>query len=193
VSLTWEFGIPCHSLDRRVSYVVVVSGGGQHYARGSLHSQAHGSGASAVNRTGLYLRGSSYVRGNFLHALGPGAALLFISPQRAQVRTCSLGRSGSRTSHSDQSCAPTRQAIMPHMWSPHFEGRARHHNSIAMPVVPNYPTLCGAMAWSKACKVKPILGAEVRRAPFGPGLWPGPCRQARWAGRGSKGQESALA
>jgi hypothetical protein len=26
--------------------------------------------------------------------------------------------------------------------------------------------------------------AEVRRAIFGPGLWPGPCRQARWAGRG---------
>jgi len=117
--------------------------------------------------------------------------LLFISPQRAQVRTCSLGRSESRTSHSDQSCAPTRQAIMPHTWSPHFEGRARHHNSIAMPVVPNYPTLCGAMAWSKACKVKPILGAEVRRAPLGPGLWPGPRRQARWAGRGSRVKDAA--
>jgi hypothetical protein len=25
---------------------------------------------------------------------------------------------------------------------------------------------------------------EVRRAPFGPGFWPGPRRQARWAGRG---------
>ena len=26
--------------------------------------------------------------------------------------------------------------------------------------------------------------AEVRRAPYGPGLWPGPRRQPRWAGRG---------
>ena len=26
---------------------------------------------------------------------------------------------------------------------------------------------------------------EVRCAPVGPGLWPGPCRQARWVGRGS--------
>ena len=26
--------------------------------------------------------------------------------------------------------------------------------------------------------------SEVRRARFGPGLWPGPRRQARWAGRG---------
>jgi hypothetical protein len=29
-SLTWEFGFPCHSLTRRVSYVVVVRDGGQH-------------------------------------------------------------------------------------------------------------------------------------------------------------------
>ena len=29
---------------------------------------------------------------------------------------------------------------------------------------------------------EPIL--EVRRARFGPGLWPGPRRQARWGGRG---------
>jgi hypothetical protein len=28
--LTWEFGFPCHSFNRRVSYVVVVSGSGQH-------------------------------------------------------------------------------------------------------------------------------------------------------------------
>jgi len=27
-------------------------------------------------------------------------------------------------------------------------------------------------------------GREVRRARFGPGLWPGPRRQARWVGRG---------
>jgi hypothetical protein len=27
---------------------------------------------------------------------------------------------------------------------------------------------------------------EVRRVRFGPGLWPGPRRQARWAGRGSR-------
>ncbi len=37
-----------------------------------------------------------------------------------------------------------------------------------------------------------LIGAglltEVCRAPFGPGLWPGPCRQARWAGRGLPGQ-----
>ncbi len=30
----------------------------------------------------------------------------------------------------------------------------------------------------------PWFGAEVRRARFGPGLWPGPRRQARWVGRG---------
>src|SRR5437773_10846126 len=30
------------------------------------------------------------------------------------------------------------------------------------------------------------LGREVRRAHFGPGLWPGPRRQARWADRGSR-------
>ena len=28
--------------------------------------------------------------------------------------------------------------------------------------------------------------AEVRRARLGPGLWPGPCRQACWGGRGSR-------
>ena len=28
-----------------------------------------------------------------------------------------------------------------------------------------------------------MLTVEVRRARFGPGLWPGPRRQARWAGR----------
>jgi hypothetical protein len=33
--------------------------------------------------------------------------------------------------------------------------------------------------------------AKVRRAPFGPGLWPGPRRQARWAGRGLQGQRRA--
>jgi hypothetical protein len=38
-----------------------------------------------------------------------------------------------------------------------------------------------------------ILLVEVRRARFGPGLWPGPRRQARWAGRGSGAQGSALA
>jgi hypothetical protein len=27
---------------------------------------------------------------------------------------------------------------------------------------------------------------EIRRARFGPGLWPGPRHQARWAGRGSR-------
>jgi hypothetical protein len=30
--------------------------------------------------------------------------------------------------------------------------------------------------------------AEVRRASSGPGLWPGPRRQARWGGRGLRGQ-----
>jgi hypothetical protein len=34
---------------------------------------------------------------------------------------------------------------------------------------------------------------EVRRARSGPGLWPGPRRQARWVGRGLRGQGSALA
>ena len=29
-----------------------------------------------------------------------------------------------------------------------------------------------------------LIRLSVRRARFGPGLWPGPCRQARWAGRG---------
>jgi hypothetical protein len=33
--------------------------------------------------------------------------------------------------------------------------------------------------------------AEVRRARFGPGLWPGPRRQARWVGRGLRGQRRA--
>ena len=37
----------------------------------------------------------------------------------------------------------------------------------------------------------PGLLTEVRRARFGPGLWPGPCRQARWAGRGLQGQRRA--
>jgi len=32
---------------------------------------------------------------------------------------------------------------------------------------------------------------EVRRARFGPGLWPGPCRQARRAGGGLQGQRRA--
>jgi hypothetical protein len=36
-------------------------------------------------------------------------------------------------------------------------------------------------------------GYEVRRAPIGPGLRPGPCRQARWGGRGLRGQGWALA
>ena len=36
-------------------------------------------------------------------------------------------------------------------------------------------------------------GSEVRRACFGPGLWPGPRRQARWVGRGLRRQGWALA
>ena len=32
--------------------------------------------------------------------------------------------------------------------------------------------------------VNRLIRLSVRRACFGPGLWPGPCRQARWAGRG---------
>ena len=35
------------------------------------------------------------------------------------------------------------------------------------------------------------LPTEVRRARFGPGLWPGPRHQARWAGRGLRGQRRA--
>ena len=34
---------------------------------------------------------------------------------------------------------------------------------------------------------------EVRRVPIGPGRWPGPRRQARWAGRGSGAQGWHLA
>jgi hypothetical protein len=30
------------------------------------------------------------------------------------------------------------------------------------------------------------VGREIRRARSGPGLWPGPRRQARWVGRGSR-------
>jgi hypothetical protein len=36
------------------------------------------------------------------------------------------------------------------------------------------------------------LGWDVRRARSGPGLWPGPRRQARWAGRGLQGQRRAV-
>jgi hypothetical protein len=36
-----------------------------------------------------------------------------------------------------------------------------------------------------------VLPPEVRRARSGPGLWPGPCRQARWVGRGLQGQRRA--
>src|SRR5437763_13229578 len=35
------------------------------------------------------------------------------------------------------------------------------------------------------------LTLEVRRAPTGPGLWPSPRRQARWVGRGLRGQRRA--
>ena len=62
---------------------------------------------------------------------GTGAALFFVRGQRAQVRTCSQGCSGSRTSQSDQSCAPARQALLLHMWSPHIDSRARHRSSTA--------------------------------------------------------------
>jgi hypothetical protein len=36
-----------------------------------------------------------------------------------------------------------------------------------------------------------LLVEKVRRARFGPGLWPGPRRQARWVGRGLQGQRRA--
>jgi hypothetical protein len=36
-----------------------------------------------------------------------------------------------------------------------------------------------------------VLELEVRRAPIGPGHWPGPCRQARRVGRGLQGQRRA--
>ena len=52
--------------------------------------------------------------------------------------------------------------------------RERHRRSLAprryWPVLPNRV---------------PTLSTEVRRALVGPGLWPGPRRQARWVGRGS--------
>ena len=35
----------------------------------------------------------------------------------------------------------TRQAILPHMWSPHVDRRARHRNSTAMCVILHYPVL----------------------------------------------------
>jgi hypothetical protein len=50
------------------------------------------------------------------------------------------------------------------------------------------------LAWAARFKEDRILDftlepvaqlAEVRHAPFGPGLWPGPRRQARWVGSGS--------
>ena len=50
------------------------------------------------------------------------------------------------------------------------------------------------MGMSKVETKIPDLGAatrEVRRARSGPGLWPGPRRQARWAGRGLRGQRRA--
>jgi hypothetical protein len=36
-----------------------------------------------------------------------------------------------------------------------------------------------------------MVDQQVRRACSGPGLWPGPRRQARWAGRGLRGQRRA--
>jgi hypothetical protein len=36
-----------------------------------------------------------------------------------------------------------------------------------------------------------VIGRKGRRACSGPGLWPGPRRQARWAGRGLQGQRRA--
>jgi hypothetical protein len=40
-----------------------------------------------------------------------------------------------------------------------------------------------ALARTRADRHRAVF-TEVRRAPTGPGLWPGPRRQARWAGRG---------
>jgi hypothetical protein len=36
-----------------------------------------------------------------------------------------------------------------------------------------------------------LIGGDVRRTHFGPGLWPGPRRQARWAGSRLQGQRRA--
>jgi hypothetical protein len=40
-------------------------------------------------------------------------------------------------------------------------------------------------------RARSSLVTGVRRSPIGPGFWPGPRRQARWAGRGLQGQQRA--
>jgi hypothetical protein len=51
LALTWESGFPCHSLNRRVSYVVVVSDGGQHLpVRSSSQAQARSSSPEARDK-----------------------------------------------------------------------------------------------------------------------------------------------
>src|SRR5437763_841038 len=52
---------------------------------------------------------------------------------------------------------PTRQAIQPHMWSPHIDNRARHHNSAVMSAMLNYPA-CPA-AYSRTCRMGRRPGA----------------------------------
>jgi hypothetical protein len=61
----------------------------------------------------------------FHDLMGAGESLNFLREQRAHVRNCLLGSSGSRGFHSDQSCTPKRQATMPHMWSPHIDSQTR--------------------------------------------------------------------
>jgi hypothetical protein len=46
-------------------------------------------------------------------------------------------------------------------------------------------------SWSSLCPGMRSSVLRVRRAAIGPGLWPGPRRQARWAGRGLQGQRRA--
>jgi hypothetical protein len=65
-----------------------------------------------------------------------------------------------------------------HTLPPRIGSQARRRNSTVVLVVLDYPTLCGAMAWSKVPKVKSIVGTEVRRAPSEPGHLLSPRRQA---------------
>jgi hypothetical protein len=71
-----------------------------------------------------------------------------------------------------------------------YPRRAHPRPSSVTPLVRSTPTpRTGTGAGRPSAPQVPLdncAHCEVRRARFGPGLWPGPCRQARWAGRGSR-------
>jgi hypothetical protein len=140
-----------------------------------------------------------------VHVLsGTMAALFFRRGQRAQARTCSPGRCRSITSHSDQSCAPTRQNSLLRMCSPDLCARRQRaqvrtcslgrcgsrtfHPDQSCP--PTRQTGCLHIGHPTFIAVLLMMPrpAEVRRVRSGPGRWPGPCRQARWVARGSAGK-----